>query len=81
MAMTFAIKHELKRIAAGLRDSIPPDRYTQFYAAQQALSWALFPEGFMSPYETIACGKVQPVIPDTREGSADYSAALRQIPS
>lgn len=53
MPMTPAIENELERIAVGLRGSIPPDRQTQLYAAQQALSWALEPDGFRRPYDTI----------------------------
>jgi len=72
------IDSELGRIAVGLRQPCPPDRYTQLYAAQQALSWAQFPEGFMSPFDAIVNGKVQPLIPDTQEGSTDCSAGCRQ---
>ena len=71
------LERELDRIAVELRNPIPDDRYTQLYAAQQALAWAKFPEGSMSPYEAIMNGKVQPLIHDTHEGSEDCSAALR----
>jgi hypothetical protein len=36
------IERELRRIS-----------YRQLYAAQQALVWALDPDGFRAPYETI----------------------------
>ena len=71
------IQRELDRIAVELRGPIPDDRYTNLYAAQQALAWATDPGGAMPPYEAIMNGKVQPLIPDTREGSEDCSVALR----
>ena len=73
------IERELDRIAVGLRSPITDDRYTNLYAAQQALSWALFPSECMSPYEAVINGKVQPIIPDTHEDSEDCSAALRHL--
>ena len=57
------IERELDRIAVELRKPIPDDRYTQLYAAQQALAWAKFPEGAMSPYDAVMNGKVQPLVP------------------
>ena len=80
---TETIQHELDRIAVDLRNPIPvpDDRYTNLYAAQQALAWALSPDGAMSPYEAIMNGKVQPLIKDTREGSEDCSVALRRSQS
>ncbi len=59
------IKREHDRIAVELRKPLSDDRYTQLYAAQQALGWAMFPDAFASPYETVMNGKVQPLIPDT----------------
>lgn len=59
--VTSRIEKELERIGAALRaqrkalppngdDSGLPRSYHELYAAQQALSWALEPEGFKSPY-------------------------------
>ena len=76
------IQCELDRIAVELRNPIPDDRYTNLYAAQLALAWAVSPDGFMSPYEAIMNGEVQPLIKDcTGEGSEDCSAALRRSQS
>ena len=63
--MMQTIDQELVRLSAAMNDAPSPDRYAQLYAAQQALSWAKFPEGFMSPFDTIMNGKVMPPIPDT----------------
>ena len=71
------IQSELDRIAVELRNPVTDSRYATLYAAQQALAWVASPDESMSPYETIMNGKVQPLIPDTQEGSEDCSAALR----
>ena len=47
------IQRELDRIAGALREAPDPECYQRLYAAQQALSWALEPAGFKSPYELI----------------------------
>jgi hypothetical protein len=47
------VQRELTRIAIALREASDPERYAQLYAAQQALSWALEPTGFASPFESI----------------------------
>ncbi len=47
------VQRELDRIAVALRESQSPERYGQLYAAQQALSWALEPNGFSAPMDTI----------------------------
>jgi hypothetical protein len=47
------IERELERIAAALRDPERKAEHRELYAAQQALSWAIEPEGFRCPYETI----------------------------
>lgn len=53
-AMSF-VSRELDRISARLRHpDIPADEYEKLYAAQQALAWALEPEGFRSPYDAIS---------------------------
>ena len=75
------IEQEIDRMATKLRKPIPAGLYSKLYAAQQALVWATCHDGFMSPYENIMNGKVQPPVPSTREGSEDCWVALRQIPS
>jgi hypothetical protein len=45
------IQREVDRIAVALRNDCDPKRYERLYAAQQALSWALEPTGFRSPYD------------------------------
>ena len=58
------IARELDRISARLRQpEIPAAEYEKLYAAQQALSWAIEPNGFRSPYDSIV---------DTRGGSEGY---------
>lgn len=51
--MTGFIERELKRIAEALHEPCSADEYRQLYAAQQALSWALEPEGFKRPYDML----------------------------
>lgn len=55
------IERELRRIEVALHEPQTDERYCQLYAAQQALGWALEPTGFMSPYDTIQRGRVQPL--------------------
>ena len=48
------VARELDRISARLHErDISPAQYEQLYAAQQALSWALDPNGFAPPYIVI----------------------------
>lgn len=47
------IQRELDRVTAALREAPSPEDYGRSYVAQQALSWALEPEGFMSPFDVI----------------------------
>jgi hypothetical protein len=48
------IQRELDKIEAALDSGdLSQDAYIQLYAAQQALSWALDPTGYRSPYNTI----------------------------
>jgi len=58
------IERELDRIAIALREPRSADQWNQLHAAQQALSWAIEPTGFKSPYDMI-------IPPDTQEGSED----------
>ena len=45
------VARELDRIAVALRGAPSPERYERLYVAQQALSWALDPVGFATPYD------------------------------
>jgi hypothetical protein len=48
------VARELDRISARLRHpDTQADQYEKLYAAQQALAWALDPDGAKSPYDTI----------------------------
>ncbi len=47
------VQRELQRIETALREEQHAERRGQLYAAQQALSWALEPIGFASPYDAI----------------------------
>ena len=60
------VARELDRIALALREPQPPKRYSELYAAQQALSWATDPENFASPLITISEGRI--VIPTGTQG-------------
>jgi hypothetical protein len=75
------IEHELARIAVELRRATSPEIYAQLYAAQQALSWATFPEGFMSPYGAILGGKVVPLTHRTPADSEDCSVTPHRLQS
>ena len=67
------IARELRRISADLRRFNEADeKYQRLYAAQQALSWALEPNGFKSPYDLIM---------GTPEGSKDCPATHYPAPS
>ena len=54
---------EQERIAVALRNGQRPECYRELYAAQQALSWALEPIAFASPFDAIT---------GTPEERADY---------
>ena len=47
------IARELELLGRALR-SAPEGRYQELYAAQQALSWALDPQAFKTPCETLS---------------------------
>lgn len=47
------IQREIDRLAMALREELDEKRYTQLYAAQQALAWALEPGGIKYPYDEI----------------------------
>ena len=68
------IERELARISEAVRarqaEQSDTDEYRQLYAIQQALSWALEPNGFRAPYETI--------LSDTLATPASYPASNSQ---
>ena len=59
--MSGFIDRELYRIEAALRDETHSERRQELYAAQQALSWALEPNGFASPFDAITGIQATPV--------------------
>jgi hypothetical protein len=65
------VEAELARIRGRLVGPAPQE-HAALYAAQQALSWALEPNGFRSPYDMIT---------GRREGSGGCSAESRLPPS
>lgn len=58
------IERELERISEAVRarqaDQSNTEEYRQLYAAQQALSWALEPDGFRAPYDMVMDTPVRP---------------------
>jgi hypothetical protein len=64
------VERELSRVSARLRaGTLPDDKRAQLYAVQQALAWALEPDGFKAPYDLV-------IAPSTPEGSEDCPALL-----
>ena len=59
------VARELERIQTALNEPERSDKYAEFYAVQQALSWALDPSGFATPYALLT---------GNAGGSTDYSA-------
>jgi hypothetical protein len=67
------VARELSRITVSLGRLKESDtKYQQLYAAQQALSWAIEPNGFKSPYDLIM---------GTPEGAKDCPATHYPAPS
>lgn len=61
------IQSELDRVSERLRQEMgAAGLYCQLYAVQQALSWALNPEGAAAPFDVIVGGKVQPLTPEKK---------------
>lgn len=76
------IERELARIERALREPQSDEHYCQLYAAQQALAWALEPEGFARPSNVIAGGLVMPfTFSGTPAASGDCSADLHRFAS
>lgn len=66
------IEREINRLAAALRQLQRGETYQRLYAAQQALSWAMEPNGFASPLDSIARNATEQFT-DIQEGSEDCS--------
>lgn len=66
------VQRELKRIQEMLPSRQCDPRFRELYAAQQALEWALEPNGVKSPFDMIM---------GTPGDLADCSAALHLLPS
>lgn len=62
------VQRELDHIRGALLDPQQVERHAELYAAQQALSWALDPEGAKSPFQMLT---------DTPAGSEDCSERSR----
>jgi hypothetical protein len=75
------VAREFERIEEALRQPQTDARYCQLYGAQQALAWALEPNGIATPYETIQRGLVRPLTVDTPEGSRDCQESPRPVGS
>jgi hypothetical protein len=68
------VQRELDQIGRALRVPQTPDNYARLYAAQQALAWAMEPNGFASPTASIG-------IRDIPGGSEDCSHPRRRLGS
>jgi hypothetical protein len=66
------IQRELERVGAALMQPQPSDHYAELYAVQQALLWALEPEGFKSPYDMIVGISIPADLKDCQAGN-DHS--------
>jgi hypothetical protein len=65
------VERELQRIAVALnQEAETTERYGRLYAAQQALSWALEPRAFRSPYDALTG------TPANLEGCPSYPSPL-----
>lgn len=47
------VQRQLARIGEALQRPQPSNRHAELYAAQQALTWALDPTAFKSPYDLL----------------------------
>jgi hypothetical protein len=74
------VQRELDRIAEAIRQPQSEEAEIKLHAAQQALAWALEPEGFASPYDAINRLNNNPPT-GTPEGSEDCSAPRHQLRS
>lgn len=66
------IKEQLEKISIALCETQNKEQYTQLYAAQQALSWALETNTFAEPYNMIM---------GIQANSEDYLAMLHPLES
>ena len=70
------IQRELDRIALAIQAKQSADPDANLRAAQQALSWAMEPAGFSSPYDAIARSSQIRGIPASSEGCSDLPRPL-----
>lgn len=62
------VQRELRRIAVALREAPSPECYERLHVAQQALSWALEPTGYRSPYDMITGSPLLPTTGSPEKG-------------
>lgn len=65
------VERELAKLSRALVSDPDGVRYAELYAAQQALSWSLDPQGFKPPFAMIT---------GIQEGSGDCSADSHHSP-
>src|SRR3569832_273867 len=72
------IQHELRRIQSVLTENQLPAKYSELYAAQQALDWMLDPTMFMAPFDMLASGGTQGGLGDSSAGNcrSEFSDTL-----
>lgn len=71
------IQREIDRVASEMEAARGTVKYRELYAARQALSWALEPGGFASPYNMIMgilATKADCSVPPRPPQSSDISA-------
>lgn len=66
------IKRELNQVSEALREPRNEDEYKQLYAVQQALSWALEPNGYKRPLVMVT---------GIQADSEDYPGSPHPLPS
>lgn len=71
------VKRELESVKAAMRTTPEPDKWCQLYAVQQSLAWALEPDGFASPTDTVLNDRVIPIT-GTQANSEDCLAHCHQ---
>lgn len=47
------VREEFKRLDSAINDGSFREQHNKLYAARQALAWALQPEAYRSPYDSI----------------------------
>jgi len=74
------VQRELDRLGRALRAQQAPENYAKLYAAQQALAWAMEPDGFASPMTAIVRSSAEAVM-GIQEDSGGCSHPPCQPPS